>query len=98
MRFFEIWSDWLGFESRDESRCDSHDWAMNARFTAVPFFAIQKVPAVVPRARVDFACTLSFGFRRVFQRRIANHPPRTMSMVPQKPGHQTGMPGFATSA
>ena len=34
----------------------------------------------------------------IFQRQIANHPPSTMSIVPQKPGHQTGMPGFVTSA
>ena len=31
-------------------------------------------------------------------RRLANHPAITMSIVPQKPGHHTGMPGFVTSS
>lgn len=48
-------------------------------------------------ARDHFALPPPVGFG-VFQRRIANHPPSTMSIVPQKPGHQTGMPGFVTSA
>lgn len=48
-------------------------------------------------ARHRFIAELPYG-PGVFQRQIANQAPSTMSIVPQKPGHQTGMPGFVTNA
>lgn len=60
--------------------------AINLRLIVLPPCAIQSVLLV---------CAADSG---AFQRRKANHPPIKMSIVPQKPGHHTGIPEFVTSA
>src|ERR1043165_8786859 len=85
--------------------------AIDLRFIVFPFVCDSKCSVVfLPDLRGKRACCpQKFGSIRarnhfapptsgvaVFQMRIAHHPPSTKSIVPQKPGHQTGMPGFTT--